>query len=141
MHDIGQKWDLIIAHPPCTYLSVSGNKHFCIEKYGEKAVKRIQKQKEAILFFMKFVNADCEHIAIENPVGVMSTKYRKPDCIIQPLEFGHNASKRTCLWLKNLPILIPTKIMKPTERNGNRLVVDGKLKGFMTRDEDGKLLP
>ncbi len=110
------KWDLIIAHPPCTYLTVTGNRWFNIDRYGEKAEKRIEDRKEAINFFMKFANANCEKIAIENPIGCMSTYYRKPDQIIQPWMFGDAFEKATCLWLKGLPNLIPTNIVKPEER-------------------------
>lgn len=78
-HQIEGKWDLIIAHPPCTYLTVTGNRWFNVEKYGEKALERIKLREEAKKFFMAFANADCDHIAIENPVGVMSTSWRKPD--------------------------------------------------------------
>lgn len=111
-HDI-PKWDLIIAHPPCTYLTNTGNRWFNIEKYGEKAIKRLADREEAIRFFMKFVNADCDHIAIENPIGCMSTRYRKPEQIIQPYEYGDPERKSTCLWLKNLPKLVPTNIVEP----------------------------
>ena len=86
------KWDLIIAHPPCTHLAVTGMRWF---KEGRKPRYLID---EAAEFFMKFVNADCEHIAIENPVCVMSTRYRKPDQIINPFQFGHPEQKKTCLW-------------------------------------------
>jgi len=72
-HDLPKRWDLIIAHPPCTYLTCSGNRWFNVEKYGEKALARIEARKEAIDFFMAFVNADCDKIAIENPIGIMST--------------------------------------------------------------------
>lgn len=113
-HDVG-KWDLLIAHPPCTYLTVSGNRWFNKEKYGEKAARRLEFREEAAEFFMSFVDADVCKIAIENPVGYMSTYYRKPDCIIQPYEFGHQARKKTCLWLKNLPILKPTNIVSAGE--------------------------
>jgi len=113
VHRIDGKWDMIIAFPPCTYLTVTGNRWFNVERYGEKAIKRQQSRKEAIKFFMEFVNADCEKVAIENPVGVMSTEYRKPDCIIQPYEFGHTERKTTCLWLKGLPKLQPTDIVEP----------------------------
>lgn len=92
-HDVG-KWDLLIAHPPCTYLAVSGNRWLNKEKYGEKAVRRWELRNEAAAFFLTFVNADVCKIAIENPVGYMSTYYRKPDCIIQPYEFGHQARKK-----------------------------------------------
>lgn len=112
IHIIG-KWDLIIAFPPCTYLCVTGNRWFNVERYGDKAIKRIEERKKAINFFMNFVNADCEKIAIENPIGVMSTVYRKPDQIIQPYMFGEKERKATCLWLKNLPNLKSTKIVKP----------------------------
>lgn len=112
-HYIGRRWDLIIAHPPCTYLTVTGNRWFDVEKYGEKAVQRQKDREEAVRFFMEIANADCDKIAIENPVGVMSTVWRKPDQIIQPYEYGHPARKSTCLWLKSLPQLIPTEIVEP----------------------------
>lgn len=99
-----EKWDMIIAFPPCTDLAVSGARYF-------EAKRKDGRQQKAIEFFMKFVNADCERIAIENPVGTMSTVYRKPDQIIQPWQFGEDASKKTCLWLKGLPLLVPTKII------------------------------
>ena len=79
-----EKWDLIIAHPPCTFLTVAANKLYNIEKYGEKAIKRLEDREKAKEFFMAFVNADCDKIVIENPIGIMSTCYRKPDQIIQP---------------------------------------------------------
>lgn len=107
------RWDLIIAHPPCTYLTVTGNRWFSEERYGDKAIRRKQDRQESIDFFMKFVNADCERIAIENPIGVMSTVYRKPDQIIQPYYFGDPYRKGTCLWLKGLPKLKPTEICQP----------------------------
>lgn len=110
---LNKKWDLIIAHPPCTYLTVTGNRWFDIDRYGEKAIKRHQLRREAIKFFMQLVNAPCEKIAVENPVGAMSSEYRKPDQIIQPYEYGHPMTKKTCLWLKNLPLLKPTNIVKP----------------------------
>jgi site-specific DNA-cytosine methylase len=104
-------WDLIIAHPPCTDLSVSGARYF-------KEKQADGRQQRSIDFFMKFVNAKCKKIAIENPVGIMSTKYRKPDQIINPREFGHTTNKKTCLWLKNLPKLKPTKII-PFDKRTN----------------------
>lgn len=112
-HRINGKWDLIIAHPPCTYLTVAGNSWFNEERYGEKATKRKRNRQEAIDFFMKFVNAGCEQIVIENPIGIMSSVYRKPDQIIQPYWFGDPARKATCLWLKGLQPLQPTKIVEP----------------------------
>lgn len=110
---LNEDWDLIIAHPPCTYLTVTGNRWFNVEKYGDKAIKRIEEREVAAKFFMEFVNAPCEKIAIENPVGYMSTVYRKPDQIIQPYQFGHPERKATCLWLKGLAPLIPTNIVEP----------------------------
>lgn len=111
-----KKWDLIIAHPPCTYLTITGNRWFNVEKYGDKARKRIKLREEAKDFFMSFINANCEHIAVENPVGIMSTNYRKPDQIIQPWWFGDPYEKRTCLWLKNLPLLKKTNEVIPEKR-------------------------
>ena len=110
------KWDMVLAFPPCTYLTVTGNRWFNVEKYGEKAIKRMRDREEAIKFFMMFANANCEKIAIENPVGIMSTVWRKPDQIIQPYEFGDPYEKRTCLWLKGLPKLEPTNIVEPPPR-------------------------
>lgn len=116
VHTINGTWDLIIAHPPCTYLTVTGNRWFDVHKYGDKARKRLKDREEAVRFFMTIANADCEHIAIENPVGIMSSRWRKPEQIIQPYMFGDSASKKTCIWLKNLPILKPTDIVDEGER-------------------------
>lgn len=113
LHRIDGKWDLLIAHPPCTYLTVTGNRWFDVERYGEKAVQRIKDREEGAAFFMEFVKADCDRVAIENPIGVMSTRYRKPDQIIQPYMFGHDSRKATCLWLKGLKKLVPTEIVEP----------------------------
>lgn len=110
-HNISDEWDLIIAHPPCTYLTVTGNRWFSIERYGDKAIQRHKDRKEAINFFMFFANANCEKIAIENPVGIMSSAWRKPDQIIQPWQFGDAFEKKTCLWLKGLLQLKPTNIV------------------------------
>ena len=115
-HKIEGEWDLIIAHPPCTYLTVSGNRWFNIEKYGDKARERLKLREEAYDFFMKFINAKCKRIAVENPIGYMNTHYRKPDQIIQPWQFGHGETKATCLWLKGLPLLQPTNIVKGREQ-------------------------
>lgn len=116
LHEISGKWDMIIAHPPCTYLTVTGNRWFNIEKYGKKAIKRYEQRKEAIQFFFRIVNANCDKIAIENPIGIMSTVWEKPTQIIQPFMFGEPFEKRTCLWLKNLPKLNSTKLVIPPER-------------------------
>ncbi len=94
---LDEKWDLVLAFPDCTYLTVTGNRWFNVEKYGDKAVQRIKDREKAIEFFLKIANIACKHIAIENPVGVMSTTWRKPDQIIQPYEFGDAFEKRTCL--------------------------------------------
>ena len=127
-----EKWDMIIAHPPCTYLCVSGNRWFNIEKYGDKARERIMNREKAIEFFMYFVNADCNHIAIENPIGVISSVYRKPDQIIQPYQFGHPYTKQTCLWLKNLPLLESTDILEKPETGwlNQSFTKDGRYGGF-----------
>lgn len=95
-------WDMVIAHPPCTHLAVSGARWF----KGKR-----EEQALAIDFFMSFTAIDCPRIAIENPIGIMSTIYRKPDQIIQPWQFGHGETKATCLWLKGLPKLVPTNIV------------------------------
>ena len=136
-HEI-DKWDLLVAHPPCTYLTVSGNRWFNVEKYGEKARQRIVARNEAAQFFMKFMTADIEKIAVENPVGWMSTHYRKPDCIVQPYQFGHKARKKTCLWLKNLPVLKPTNIVEPGEILPSGYSV-GAHANYAT-DKNGKIL-
>ena len=133
-------WDLLIAHPPCTFLTVAANKLYLVDRYGEKAIKRNADREKAVDFFMAFVNADCRRIAVENPVGVMSTRYRKPDNIIQPYEFGHPVRKTTCLWLKNLPPLKPTNIVEPELIHSK-----GKSGGYsgaswIVRDENGKIL-
>ena len=107
-----EKWDMIIAFPPCTYLTVTGNRWFNIDRYGEKAIQRHKDRKDAIDFFMAFANADCDKIAIENPVGIMSSEWRKPNQIINPWQFGDAFEKKTCLWLKGLPELKPTNIVE-----------------------------
>lgn len=114
-HDVG-RWDLIIAHPPCTYLTVTGNRWFDVDRYGEKAIQRAIDREKAADFFMEFTNAHCDRICIENPVGIMSTKWRKPDQIIQPWMFGDAVEKKTCLWLKGLQLLICTDVVSPPER-------------------------
>lgn len=115
-HRIEGEWDLIIAHPECTYLTVTGNRWFNVEKYGDKARERIKLREEAIKFFMEFINAKCDHIAVENPIGIMSTQYRRPDQIIQPYWFGDPYEKRTCLWLKGLPLLQKSNEVEPEAR-------------------------
>ena len=112
-------WDMVIAFPPCTHLAVSGAKWF-------KEKQADGRQQEAIDFFMMFANLRTERVAIENPVSIMSTKYRKPDQIIQPWWFGHPEKKSTCLWLKNLPPLVQTdnvykEMMKLPKKKRERL--------------------
>jgi len=102
-------WDLMIAHPPCTYLTSSGL------HWNKRIEGRAQKTEDALKFVELLLTADIPQIALENPVGCISTRIRKPDQIIQPHEFGHPESKRTCLWLKNLPLLEPTEIMTKPE--------------------------
>lgn len=106
---LGDGWNLMIAHPPCTYLTVSGNRWFS-ERQAERAL-RYYSRLEAAEFFIDLAICNIKKIAIENPIGVMSGFYRKPDQIIQPWQFGHGETKATCLWLKNLPKLIPTNIV------------------------------
>jgi site-specific DNA-cytosine methylase len=104
LRHFGEDWDLIIAFPPCTYLSVVGNSWFN-PKYKDKFPDREKQRKQAILFFEFFTMLKTRKVCIENPVGIMSTLFRKPDQIIHPYYFGDPFKKRTCLWLKNLPLL------------------------------------
>ena len=115
-HEILGKWDLIIAHPPCTYLTFAGNGWFDTGKYGDSAWARMRERNKAIAFFYRFVMADCDRIAIENPLGIMSTAYRSADQIVQPYMFGDAFEKRTCLWLKGLTPLNPTNVVEPPPR-------------------------
>ena len=112
-HEIRGPWDMVIAFPPCTYLTVTGNRWFNVSRYGEKAIQRYKDREEAANFFMQFVNCNSPKIAIENPIGHMSTAFQKPTQIIQPYMFGDPARKATCLWLKGLPKLTPTNIVEP----------------------------
>jgi len=107
---INDGWDLMIAHPPCTYLAVSGA-CWMYNKDGTVNQERLKNQNEALNFVRQLMDAPIERIVIENPVSVISSKIRKPDQIIHPWQFGHEASKTTCLWLKNLPKLVPTNIV------------------------------
>ena len=108
-----ERWDIIIAHPPCTYLSFAGYKYLNIDKYGEKAKERYKLREDAFEFAMKCYNANCEHVCIENPKGYINQKFRSPDCVINPFDFGEPYRKRTCLWLRGLPPLIPTYQIPP----------------------------
>lgn len=127
-----KKWDLIIAHPPCTYLTITGNRWFNLERYGAKAAARLRLRAKAIAFFMAIANADCERIAIENPVGIMSTAWRKPDQILQPWQFAtdeeEQTEKTTCLWLKGLDPLEPINKEKPDIKYHEWTTPSGKKK-------------
>ena len=103
-------WDLMIAHPPCNHLAVSGARYFA-EKRADG------RQQTALEFVTKLLDAPIKHIALENPISIISTRVRKPDQIIQPWQYGHGETKATCLWLKNLPLLQPTNIVEGREAN------------------------
>lgn len=109
-------WDLMIAHPPCTHTSVSGSRHF-----AQKIMDG--RQQAAVAFFMQLIrrSAHIPHTAFEQPVSILSSLYRKPDQIIQPWQFGHGETKATCLWLKNLPLLVPTDIVDGREPRIHRM--------------------
>ena len=111
-----KNWDLMIAHPVCTYLTISANKWYKDQPKRKSGAlvgaERRQAREEAVEFFMRLYNSDVKHIAVENPVGIMSTRFRKPDQTIQPWMFGHGETKATCLWLKGLPKLTPTNIVE-----------------------------
>jgi site-specific DNA-cytosine methylase len=111
---LDQDWDLLIAHPPCTYLSVSGM------HWTTRGLRDPKLTEDALDFVRLFMNAPIERVAIENPVSIISSRIRKPDQIIQPYQFGHDASKKTCLWLKGLPLLKPTQMVEPRIVNGKQ---------------------
>ena len=112
MDIIGDNWDLMIAHPPCTYLCSSGL------HWNKRRPERAQMTEEALQFVRSLLDAPIPRIALENPIGAISTRIRKPDQTIQPYQYGHDASKSTCLWLKGLPPLRPTKMIEPRIVNG-----------------------
>ena len=128
---LSEKWDMIIAFPPCTDLAVSGARWFPQKRADGR-------QQRSIAFFMQFVNADCPRIAIENPIGIMNREYRKPDQIIQPYQFGDHARKSTCLWLKGLPKLEPTSIVAPGKIENWGYSVGASAN--YARDDSGKIL-
>lgn len=109
---VGCGWDLMIAHPPCTHLAVSGARWF---------KDKLEEQKEALEFVKMLMNSNIPKIAIENPISIISSKIRKPDQIIQPWQFGHGETKSTCLWLKGLPKLMPTNIVEGREARVHKL--------------------
>ena len=106
------EWDLMIAHPPCTHLAVSGARWFKDKK---------EEQEKALAFVRLLMDANIERIAIENPVSIISSRIRKPDQIIHPWMFGHGETKKTCLWLKNLPLLVPTDIVEGRDNRIHRM--------------------
>lgn len=132
---INGNWDLMVAHPPCTYLAVSGARWYYHPEDKDLPTEqrrphprfpnRAKDREESVEFFMRLISVDIPRIAVENPVGIMSTRYRKPDQVIQPYFFGDKATKSTCLWLKNLPKLTPTKIVEKGEfielKSGKRI--------------------
>jgi site-specific DNA-cytosine methylase len=109
-----QEFDMMIAHPPCTHLSVSGARHFAAKQASGV-------QQEALEFVQRLMDAPIKRIAIENPISIISSRIRKPDQIIQPWQFGHGETKATCLWLKGLPLLTPTKIVDGRENRVHRM--------------------
>ena len=113
---IGDKWDMMIDHPPCTYLSVSGM------HWTTRGLRDPQLTEDALTFVQRLMAAPIERIALENPISIISSRIRKPDQIVQPWWFGHDASKKTCLWLKNLPLLVPTDKLEGDNktRRGNQ---------------------
>lgn len=125
---LDQDWDLLIAHPPCTYLSVSGM------HWTTRGLRDPKLTEDALGLVQLFMDAPIGKIAIENPVSVISSRIRKPDQIIQPHQFGHDASKKTCLWLKNLPLLRPTEMVAPR-------MVDGKPRWANQTDSGQNKLP
>lgn len=135
-HCIRDQWDMLLAFPPCTHLCSAGQHWFT------RGLKDPQLRESASEFFMQFVNASCGKISIENPIGIMSTRYRKPDQRIQPWQFGHPMTKTTCLWIKGLPPLKPTNILEKPDAGweNQSFTKNGKYGGFINRDENGKIL-
>jgi site-specific DNA-cytosine methylase len=121
-------WDLMVAHPPCTYLSVSGM------HWTKRGLRDPQLTESALEFVQLLLDAPIEKIALENPVSVISSRIKKPSQIINPWQYGHDASKKTCLWLKNLPLLVPTNIIEPR-------IVDGKKRWGNQTDSGQNRLP
>ena len=111
-HTVNGRWDLIIAHPPCTYLTVTGNRWFDVQQYGDAARQRFKERYKAIVFFMQMALAWCDHVAVENPVGIIGSAWKSADQVIQPWQFGHPTVKKTCLWTRGLPLLKPTSIVE-----------------------------
>lgn len=154
-HRIDSKWDILIAHPPCTYLSGVTTRHLSLRcNSAEKVIERFWKLAKSAVFFMQFALADCDKICVENPSGFMSTLWRKPDDTIHPYYFAKSMNdienyqkKRTCLWLKNLPLLARTNNFPPPEPYGytksgkpiNFEEAHGKIKGIPRNGNSAKL--
>lgn len=139
-----EQWDLIIAHPPCTYLSSVSNRLFQTGRYGEKAWRRWMDRWRAAAFFMEFILSSCPKVAVENPMGVMNTWYRKPDQIIDPYMFASGPDdvenyqrKRTCLWLKGLPLLQRTNDLPPPEPIATRIDYKGRIRRVYFTENSG----
>ena len=111
---INNGWDLMVAHPPCTYLSVSGI------HWTTRGLRDSKLTEDALAFVKQLMDAPINRICIENPVSIISSRFRKPDQSVNPYHFGHDASKKTCLWLKNLPLLTPTNFIEPRMVNGKK---------------------
>jgi len=130
-----KKWDAAIFFPDCTYLTVTANKWYKDQPARKSGVlvgaERMAAREKAVQFFMSLYNCNVPIIAIENPIGVMSTRFRRPDQIIQPYNFGHDISKQTCLWLKGLPLLNNTEYFEP------RITTEGKKRWGNQTDKDG----
>lgn len=144
-HTIG-KWDLIVAHPPCTYLTTAATRSHSLKRTPlEKINARTMERIKWMMFFMAFVNANCEHIAIENPQGVMNTVYRKPDQTIEPYMFAESVddtenyvTKSTCLWLKGLPELVANGLPRPDNKSVYGRNPNGKISCWTERQTGGK---
>jgi len=121
LDDPANRWDLLIAHPPCNHLAASGAQYWPLKKADGR-------QQAAINFFLGLMKAPVRHIAVENPVGIMGSVFRKADQIVQPWQFGDPYNKKTCLWLRNLPKLVPTKIVTPTHNWGTNSYRSGSRK-------------
>lgn len=130
-HTQAGQWDMIIAFPPCTDLAVSGARWF-----PEK--QKDFRQQKSVAFFMHFVLAHCDKIAVENPIGIMSSIYKKPTQIIQPYEFGNPVRKSTCLWLKGLRPLLATEVVEPNIINDGKSTYSGP--AYYAKDENGKII-
>lgn len=127
LEQLDKDWDMIIAHPPCTYLSNAGIRWFNEERYGQKAVERKRLRIEAMEFVKKIAETNCPKIVIENPRGYLNSHWKKPNQTVQPWWFGDSFNKPTCLWIKGLPNLVPTKIVDKGEMVSH-ITKKGKIK-------------